>query len=77
MDVVEMLARATEQPKDALNDVEFLSEVNGWDSLAVLNFMALVNKSYGITLSAETLLACESVQDVENLLNGKMPVEKM
>jgi len=70
MEVIEMLAKATEQPPGAFKGVENLSEIEAWDSLAILNFMALADSACGITLSAETLLGCETVEDVERLLES-------
>ena len=70
MDVLEMLARAMELPNGQLTGREQLSEIEAWDSLALLNFMALVDTNRGITLSADKLLRCESISDVATLIES-------
>jgi acyl carrier protein len=66
--VTEMLCEALELPKGTLTGNETLTDIKGWDSLAVLNFMAQVDKSMGITLSSDKILVCQTVRDLAMLL---------
>jgi acyl carrier protein len=70
MDLRDLLEQAMELPANSLEGVQALAEVEQWDSLAILNFMALVDSKLGITLAADKLLECESVADVEALLTA-------
>ncbi|MCU1335676.1 MAG: hypothetical protein JWO19_1257 [Bryobacterales bacterium] len=68
MDTREMLSQAMELPRSKLIGKEKLAELERWDSLALLNFMALVDANCQITLSADGLLKCESIAEVEKLI---------
>jgi len=68
METRSMLAQAMELPKRKLTGTERLSEMERWDSMAMLNFMALVDAHYGVTLSPDHLVQCESVAEVEALV---------
>jgi acyl carrier protein len=39
----------------------------GWDSLAIVSTIALIDEVYGTTVSANDLKACTTVGDVEKL----------
>ena len=67
MEITELFCNAMEIPPGSLTGQERLSEIENWDSLALLNLMALLHSRYGITLSPETILACDTMRDVERL----------
>ena len=69
MDVREMLSKAMDRPVAELIGVERLCELERWDSLAILNFMALADANRGVTIAPEKLLQCESIADIECLIN--------
>lgn len=50
MDVRKRLSQAMELPDSKLSGVHRLSDLGRWDSLAILNFMALVEASCGVVL---------------------------
>ena len=70
-DVKEMLCRALEMPYSSLAGNEALADLRAWDSLAVLNLMVGIDARYGITLSAETILACDTVRDLAMLVSRR------
>ena len=70
MEVVEMLSQAMELPEGTLKGNEMLAEIEAWDSLALLNFLALVDTNCGITLSPDALLKCESIGDIDALIKN-------
>ena len=39
-----------------------------WDSLAVISFLAGVDKHFGITLEPEKVVACQTVNDLNKLM---------
>lgn len=47
---------------------EKLKELEGWDSLAAVSFMALADETYGIAIAPRDLAACHSVDDLIALL---------
>lgn len=48
-----------------------LSEVEAYDSLAILSIVALADKEYGKTLKASDLVNVKTVQELISLIEGK------
>jgi acyl carrier protein len=48
-----------------------LKSLEGWDSLAFVSLISAVQDRYGVDLSAEDLLSCETVADLHTMLMGK------
>jgi len=62
-----------EEPPGTLTGSEKLREqLVGWNSLAVISFLALVDEHFGITLSPRAIAECKTVNDLIGLLNGKV-----
>ena len=53
---------------------ESLNELEGWDSLAVMGFIAMVDQNFGVTLSPPKIAKSKSVQDLIVLLGDKITV---
>ena len=70
-DVKTMLSRALEMPDASLTGNEALADLRAWDSLAVLNLMAAIDARYGITLSPEKILACDTIRDLAMLVSRR------
>ena len=51
---------------------ESLEDLQVWDSLAVIGFLAMVDTRFGMVLSTEALAACRTVSDLEALVEGKL-----
>ncbi len=66
--VAEILCEALELPDGTLSGAQALADIENWDSLAVLKFMAAVDKRLGIALRPDKLIACETVEDLAALL---------
>jgi len=64
-----LLDNVIEAPPATLTGTELLQDVEGWDSLAVLGFIALVDEHFGITLPAESIISCKTVNDLLSLLD--------
>lgn len=56
-----------EIPGAALKGDEQLGELEEWDSLAVLNFIALVDERCGIAVPPKQIVACKTVNDLYQL----------
>jgi len=52
----------TVQPGQALDQLE------GWDSVAVLAFIAMADTDYGVSVPAKEIPECRTVDDLANLI---------
>jgi acyl carrier protein len=46
---------------------ERLEEIEGWDSMAVISFIAFADAKLGVNVTADNLIRCETVSDLEAL----------
>ena len=44
----------------------------GWSSLAVVSFIAFADENFGIIVEPRKLVACKTVDDLIQLLDGKV-----
>lgn len=68
MSLLEKLSNILEE--DVTVDT-ILSEVEAYDSLAILSIVALADKEYGKTLKASDLVNVKTVQELISLIEGK------
>jgi acyl carrier protein len=61
-----------EAPSGSITGSELLADLAGWDSLAVLSFLALADEKFEAVLSATQLADCRSVADLVKLFPGKI-----
>ena len=47
-----------------VKDSDVLSDLEGWDSLAVIGFMALMDEHFGVHVPAKQLADCQTVSDL-------------
>lgn len=52
-----------------------LDSLDGWNSLAVISFMALVDERFGITLQPRQIAGCSTIADLVGLLGDRISVE--
>ena len=55
-----------------LSGSETLADLDGWDSLAVMSTLALLDKLFGVRIAAEKIYQCRTVDDVAALAGGKL-----
>ena len=53
-----------ELPHGSLQGSELLSDLEQWDSLAMMSFIALASDKCGVTLSPRQLLSCQTVDEL-------------
>jgi acyl carrier protein len=53
---------------EALSGQEALESLDGWDSTAVISFMAMADEDFGVTLSPKDIVASRTVDDLAALL---------
>lgn len=62
-----------EEPAGTLKGEERLKEqVAGWNSLAVVSFLAMVDEQFNLALSPKAIANCKTVNDLIELLEGKV-----
>lgn len=72
VEFLQLLDEIVEEPVGTLQGDELLSELDGWDSMAVLGFMSLVDQHFNIVLPTDALVECKSVPDLIGLLGDKI-----
>jgi acyl carrier protein len=55
-------------PAGTVKGGEVLSVFDGWDSMAMLGFIALADEHYSITVPAKRIPACVTVDDLADLI---------
>ena len=56
----------------SLNGDQVLSEVEGWDSLAAVMFIALADEKVGATVSGNQIANAKTINDLLSLLGNKL-----
>ena len=54
---------------------EILDSLDGWNSLAVISFMALVDERFGVSLQPRQIAASSTVSDLVRLLGDRISAE--
>ena len=54
---------------------ETLDSFEGWNSLAVISLMALVDERFGLTLQPRRIAECQTVADLMGLLGDRITVD--
>jgi acyl carrier protein len=68
--VLKQLDEVMELPAGTLDGSEALADLENWDSLAMMNFIALASDQYGLTLSPRQISGCASVADLQRLMQS-------
>lgn len=63
-----LLDEITEAAPGTVKGTETLRALEGWDSLALVSFIAVVDERFGVTLPAAKLQKCTTVEDLVALL---------
>ena len=61
------MADILEIPPDSLHSEDKLSDLEGWNSMAMVAFIALADEHFGKTLSPRQFAPCETVADLAKL----------
>ena len=60
-----------ELPSGSVEGSTLLQDLPGWDSMAIVGFMAMADEKYGIVLSPKQFQTCNSLQDLSVLVTGR------
>ena len=67
-----MLEEIVEADPDTVASEQSLDDLEGWDSLAIVSFIAMVDNNFGLILSPSKIEKCETVTDLILLLDNKI-----
>jgi acyl carrier protein len=67
-DALRLLEKTLELPPETLTGGERLSELQAWDSLSTLAFIAMADKEFGLPLAGNRVAGCRTVDDLIGLL---------
>ncbi len=70
-DFLVLFGELLELPEGTLTGQEKLEDLEGWDSLSLISYMALVDEHMGVKLSPRQFVNCETVSDLLDL--AKVP----
>ena len=62
-----LIEEMLEMPSGQLKGSERLQDLEQWDSLAIVSFMALADEHYEVTVKPQQILACQTVADLLEL----------
>jgi acyl carrier protein len=65
-----LVAELNLEPKDLTGDEE-LAGLDGWDSMAAIQFIAMADSLYAARVSADDLANCRTVNDLVALCTGR------
>ena len=58
-----------ELPSGTITTEILLKDLEGWDSLAVMAFIVMVDRDYAVKISPKAIAGCKSVNDLADLLH--------
>jgi acyl carrier protein len=71
-DFLRALERAVELEPGSIQGTEALTDLEWWDSLAALTFMAVADQELQVIVSGDQLVNCRSVPDLLGLLGDRI-----
>ena len=71
-DFLKEIEEIIEADENTLDGSEVLEGLDGWDSLAVMGFIAMVDDNFQITIEVDKIAECETVNDLVDLLGDKI-----
>ena len=66
------LEQQLELPSGSLREEDKLSDLESWDSMAAVLFIALADEKAGVTLSGSQIAGSKTVGDLLSLLSGRL-----
>ena len=67
-----LLDEIVEAEPGTINESDFLSDIDGWDSMAVMGLIAAVDELFGLSLVPEKIAQSKTVTDIVALLDGQI-----
>ncbi len=57
---------------DILTGNEILQEIEGWDSLAIIGIIAMIDQDYSISATSDEIIQCVEINDLITLIETKI-----
>ena len=70
--ILEALDHLLRLPPGTLKGNELLESLDGWDSLAIIEFVAMADEDFGVDITAEEVRKSKRVQDLVMLLGARV-----
>ena len=61
-----------ELPAGSLNESQALSELESWDSMAAVQFIALADEKIGVTISGHQISSVKTIHQLLDLLGDRL-----
>ncbi len=74
-ELLTLLDELLELEPNTVKQSDALDSFEGWNSLAVIGFLAMVDEKLGISLEPRKLAGCKTVNDLLGLLGDRIPEE--
>jgi acyl carrier protein len=71
-DFLKIMEEAVMAKPGTLTGTERLDQVENWDSMAVVAFIIRANEHCSVALTHEEISRCETVQDLLDLVDGRV-----
>jgi acyl carrier protein len=69
---LEALEELLQLPSGSLKGKEKLTDYNQWDSLAMIEFVAMVDERFGIDIYPEDVRRCRTVDDLVEAVSSQI-----
>ena len=69
---LELIDEMIEADPGTVQENQSLEDLEGWDSLAMVGFLAAVNERLGVTLSPDQLSKAANVRDLESMVSSRI-----
>jgi acyl carrier protein len=66
------LARICDVSEETLQPSTVLKDLGSWDSLAEVEFVAMIDTDYGVTLDSEAIGKCQTVGALQELVEKRL-----
>lgn len=71
-DILSLIEKIFEIDEGLLREESVLKDIDAWDSLGVLNLVALVDEKVGVVLSPNDLEKCQTLADIFALFSSRL-----
>ena len=70
------IEKALVMDEGTLESTKVLTEIESWDSMAVLEFQAIADEEFGVQVDPTAIGNCETVGDLWNLIEGQVKAKE-
>lgn len=67
---IQKLEETLDIPSGTIRETDRLDGLEGWDSIAVISVMAMIEYSYDVTVDPDAMAQCQTVGDLFRLVPG-------